>query len=143
MLYNSYGLLLPGIYTLTWEQFYHSYNFSSRRIFLLIGMKNALLHFKNAGCRCVYIDGSFVTKKQEPGDYDACWDTSGVDVNQLNPIFHKNFSSKIQKLIYFGEFYPSSTIEDKSKITFLDFFQIDKATGNRKGIVQMELRGIK
>lgn len=26
----------------------------------------------------VFVGGSFVTSKEFPGDYDACWDTVGV-----------------------------------------------------------------
>ena len=34
----------------------------------------------------VYINGSFVTAKKIPGDYDLCWSIDGVIPEKLNPI---------------------------------------------------------
>ncbi len=144
LLFNSRGLLFPGIHLVAWNDFVTEYSFSPKRIYLFDGMKKALLHFKQAGCQRVYIDGSFATKKIEPGDYDACWDPTGVDLILLDPIFHKGlrFGTMPQKLKYYGEFYPSGCIESCSGMTFLDFFQTDKATGLKKGIILIELGGI-
>ena len=35
----------------------------------------------------VYVDGSFVTEKETPGDFDACWEMDGIDPIKLDPIF--------------------------------------------------------
>lgn len=45
-----------------------------RREQLLIGLLTAIRLLKLARCRTVYVDGSFVTAKPAPGDFDACWD---------------------------------------------------------------------
>ena len=39
-----------------------------------------------AGCRTVYIDGSFVTNKEIPNDFDACWEEAGVAPELLDPV---------------------------------------------------------
>jgi hypothetical protein len=47
---------------------------------------------KAAGCRTIYINGSFVTSKPKPGDFDAGWEDNGVDFNYLKaiaPTLHK------------------------------------------------------
>jgi len=108
---------------------------------LLAGLKSALAALNAAGCRKVYIDGSFVTVKHEPGDYDACWDIEGVDVDSLDPVF-LDFSNarRAQKRKYFGEFFPAQVPEGASGRLFLDFFQTDKETGKRKGIVGLNLQ---
>lgn len=139
LMFNAAGLLFPGIHKIAWNEFYRQYSFSDRREFLFSGMKDALIHFKSAGCVKVYIDGSFVTKKVEPGDYDACWDMTGVNLRLLDPMFYfgLQFGTTPQKLKYFGEFYPASIIELRSGLTFLDFFQTDRITGNRKGIIEI------
>jgi hypothetical protein len=54
---------------------------------LLIGLREALARLKAAGCRLVYLDGSFVTSKPQPEDFDACWGVTGVDVESLDPVF--------------------------------------------------------
>ena len=37
--------------------------------------------------RRVYLDGSFVSAKLIPGDFDACWDEDGVDFDSIDPVF--------------------------------------------------------
>jgi hypothetical protein len=95
-----------------------------------------------AGCQTIYIDGSFVTQKEKPGDFDACWDTAGVDIDllyKLDPIL-LTFDNKraAQKTKYLGELFPASNLADSSGNTFLEFFQIDR-NGDPKGIVAIEL----
>ena len=71
--FDSSGKLPPGIHAASWEQIVARLGFSARRKQLLQGLREALRLLKAAGCRLVYLDGSFVTGKPEPGDYDACW----------------------------------------------------------------------
>ena len=43
------------------------------------GLRAALENLKRAGCRTVYVNGSFVMNKYVPNDYDACWEEAGVE----------------------------------------------------------------
>ena len=43
-------------------------------------------NLKNAGCLTVYLNGSFVTNKEVPNDFDACWEEDGVDPAVLDPV---------------------------------------------------------
>ena len=52
----------------------------------MAGLREAMQSLKNAGCRTVYIDGSFVTDKEIPGDFDACWEEAWVDPLKLDPV---------------------------------------------------------
>jgi hypothetical protein len=135
------GGLQAGIHWATWQEVQSRFGFSGRRTHLLAGLKSALDALRAAGCRRVYIDGSFVTTKHEPGDYDACWHIEGVNVESLDPVF-LDFSNarKAQKRKYFGEFFPAQMPEGASGRLFLDFFQTDKETGKRKGIVGLNLQ---
>jgi hypothetical protein len=62
-----------------------------------------------------------------------------VDPNKLDSVF-LDFSDrrKRQKEIFGGEFFPSGARADASS-AFLDFFQTDKVTGLRKGIIRVKL----
>lgn len=93
-----------------------------------------------AGCHTVYVDGSFVTEKAVPADYDACWELEGVDHNRLDPILIDFRYNRIsQKVKYMGELFPvHSPVGDVGK-QMLNFFQTDK-NGNPKGIVAFNLR---
>jgi hypothetical protein len=84
-------------------------------------------------------DGSYVTEKQDPGDFDACWDPAGVDPTLLDPVL-LDFSNgrRNQKQKYRGEFFPSSARADAMR-TFVDYFQVDKVSGNRKGLIVIRL----
>ena len=100
----------------------------------------AVKELKAAGCKEVFLDGSFVTAKVSPNDFDACWDTAGVDPNLLDDVFF-DFSNRRarQKARFQGEFFPADANADVSGRTFLEFFQIDKQAGGSKGIVGLRL----
>ena len=86
-----------------------------------------------AGCRTVYIDGSFVTSKSEPGDYDACWDIDGVNVEALDLVF-LDFSGRraAQKRKYFGEFFPPRCPKAQAEKCFWNSSRRTKRPGDQK-----------
>ena len=93
-----------------------------------------------AGCRLIYLDGSFVTSKPEPGDFDACWGIEGVEVEKLDPIFLDFSDGRArQKERFLGEFFPADIPEGLTGKTFLEFFQTDKESGEPKGIVAIDI----
>ena len=109
----------------------------------MAGLRAALENLKAAGCRTVYLDGSFVTSKEIPNDYDACWDEDGVDPEALDPILLTFDPGRTtQKAKYMGELFPASIIADPQGLSFLEFFQTDKDTGQAKGIIAIDLGGL-
>ncbi len=86
----------------------------------------------------MWINGSFVTAKDEPGDVDVCWDTAGVDLDRIDPIFRDMSRGRAAQKERFGcEFLPNVT-ETGSGLVFAEFFQQER-DGSRKGIVVLEL----
>lgn len=81
--FTEAGLLPPGIYWATWEEIVEVYGWNSRRQDLLFGLRKALMSLQNAGCETVYLNGSFVTSKEDPGDFDGCWELEGVSLDLL------------------------------------------------------------
>ena len=141
--FEAGGSLPPGVHACTWSEFVARFGTNPRRLHLIAGLKLALDALKLAGCPRVYVDGSFVTAKDRPNDYDACWDAQGVDPRHLDPVFLIFDSGlRAQKIKYRGEFFPAQAIEGGSGSQFLDFFQIDKDTGDTKGIVVIDLQGL-
>ena len=135
--FNRDGTLPAGIHWSGWREVESRFGFSGRRLQLLDGLKSALQSLRRAGCRQVYIDGSFVTVKRDPGDYDACWDIEGVD---LESCLDFSNARRAQKRKYLGEFFPAQMPEGASGKLFLDFFQIEKETGKPKGVVGLKLQ---
>lgn len=80
------GTLPSGIHWATWSEIEARFGTSPHRRRLLGGLLRAASALKDAGCRAIYLDGSFVTDKEIPNDFDGCWDALGVDGNRLDPI---------------------------------------------------------
>jgi hypothetical protein len=110
------------------------------RLALLSGLKAALDALRAAGCRRAYIDGSFVTAKERPADFDGCWEVDGVDLARLDPVL-TTFAQRraAQKRKYGGELFPADWPADAHGTSFLDFFQRDRASGRPKGIIAIDL----
>lgn len=124
------------------DEIQERYALNGRRQRLFEGFARATEGFKVAGCGLLYLNGSFITAKEFPGDYDACWDTAGVKLGLLDPVLLEFANQRAaQKAKYLGEFFPANhRAERKSPFrTFLDFFQTDKNTGDRKGIIGIKL----
>ncbi len=131
-------LLPPGIYDSTLDEIFDRYAVNDRRKFLFEGLDRGLRHLFSIGCRQVFLDGSYVTEKPLPNDYEVCWDMAYVDGDKIDPVF-LDFSNgrRSQKEKYGGEYFPASIIEQNSGKPFLDFFQTDKESGKQKGIIRI------
>ena len=136
---GPWKVLPPGIHDATMDEIKQTFATNEVRTFLFEGFVRGVEALARAGCLTLYLDGSFVTEKPNPGDYDVCWDAVGVNVNQLDPVL-LDFSQlrKAQKQKFGGEFFPSGFSAHGTQ-PFMDFFQIDKYTGNRKGILRVNL----
>jgi hypothetical protein len=85
-------------------------------------------------------DGSFVTGKEVPGDFDGCWEAEGVDPQALDPVLLDfRHPRAAQKAKYRGELFVASLAAAPDGTRFLEFFRIDKVTGDAKGIVAVDL----
>ena len=139
----SNGNLPNGLHETTWKQFCKRFGHTAHRSLLIEGLAAALKDLSAAGCQRVYINGSFVTAKEVPGDYDLCWGIDGVNPEKLNPVL-LDFSPKgrsIMKEKYKGDLFPAEIPEGASGKLFLDFFQTDKITGEPKGIIALDIGG--
>jgi len=68
------GNLPPGVHEAAWEDLVARYGWTPHRLALIAGLKAALDALRGAGCRRAYIDGSFIAAKEEPADFDGCWE---------------------------------------------------------------------
>lgn len=140
--FTSQGFLPPGIHWAGWNEFADRYDINPWRQRLLTGLKAALENLKAAGCPTAYVNGSFVTGKELPDDFDACWVEDGVNPEALDTVLLTFDPGRAtQKAKYLGELFPASIPADPEGLSFLEFFQTDKETRRRKGIVAIDLRG--
>jgi hypothetical protein len=139
--FDASGLLPPGAHVADWAEIADRFGHNPQRQWLLQALKRALDALKAAGCVHVYLDGSFVTAKPVPRDYDLCWSFAGTDPTRIDPVL-LDFDNgrRAMKAKYLGDLFPAELPEGNSGKRFVDFFQIDKDTGAMKGIVLIDLR---
>jgi hypothetical protein len=138
------GNLPPGVHQATWQEVTSRFGHTPHRRRLWDGLQRVLLSLQSAGCHRAYVDGSFVSGKAHPNDFDGCWEIEGVDIDRLEfiapTLLDFEDRRKAQKAAYGGEMFPARWGADPSGTAFLDFFQRDKITGEPKGIIAIDLK---
>jgi hypothetical protein len=111
--------------------------FAHRRA-MLAGLLDMCQELRAAGAKFLLLDGSFVTKKPLPKDFDACYYLSEVDIARLNPVF-QDFSNEraTMKARFRGEAFPAE-YNAAGWEPYEEFFQHDE-DGKPKGIVKLDL----
>jgi hypothetical protein len=137
----STGYLPAGVHPMDWGCFGSNFGWNSRRRRLASGLYRAVTNLRNAGCRSVVVDGSFVTSKDQPVDYDAAFDPVGVNGSLVDPVLLKHDDErKAMRAKYFGEVFPRGALAcAKMGMIYSDFFQQDRS-GLSKGIVFLDLK---
>jgi len=135
--FDTRGALPAGIHQCTWQAFHARFGGTPQRDALLEGLRLALRDLAAVGCASVFVDGSFITAKAHPNDFDACWDLTGVQLDRVPTVFFDfQDSRRAQKDAYGGEFFPMDWPANTSNDAFIDFFQRDR-DGLPKGIVRI------
>ena len=133
------GNLPPGVHAAQWAEVVQRFGTNEHRRRLLDGLQAALIEFAKAGCRSILLNGSFITEKEEPNDYDGAWESHGVNIRLLDSVL-LDWSNhrKSMKGKYKGELFPADA-EAAPGITYRQFFQRNRS-GTRKGIIKIDPR---
>ena len=147
-IFNEHNCLPPGYHEMTWGEVKEKFNFSKRRKELIAKVEPLLSILKDAGCTCLYIDGSFVTNKIAPGDIDILYNADNpamageamVETDCILECTPKN--RELQKDKYGAEvFYCHWIAQMSPEKSFLEFFQQFKGNPKiEKGIVKLDLK---
>lgn len=137
---SPWPILPAGIHDATLAEVEVRFASNPKRRVQFRGFVAALTGLRGAGCQRAFLDGSFVTAKPRPGDFDACWDPTGVNRDLVDPVLltFENHRAA-QKAKYHGELFPSTFPADPAGTVFVEFFQVDRFTGAPKGIVAIDL----
>jgi len=135
--FKKSGLLPAGIHTASWEELEERFATNRYRQKLFEGLKKGLKVLHDFGCHEVYIDGSFVTDKTNPGDIDVCYNNMYMDLAGLKkecPEFFDSIKGNYRQRKKFGcEFYAYNSFD-----TFIvDFFSFSR-NGEAKGLVKLK-----
>jgi len=134
--FNDQGNLPQGIYESNLSEIEKRFAYNKPRQVLFRKLKLLVKDLRMAGCLTLYLNGSYITNKEEPDDYDACWETEGV-TSSISPILRdiRKFKRE-RKQKYGGDiFYRIPELG----IDHLQFFQQDSRTGELKGIIRINL----
>ena len=136
------GLLPDGEHSASWGEVVSAFGRNEHRKALIAGLRRACEALARSGCRRLWIDGSFVTAKAVPRDYDACWDPDGVDPNKLDPVLMDwSSSGRLRmKAKYMGDLFIAGT-EASTGLPFVEFFRKDR-DGTPKGVVVIDPGGV-
>lgn len=133
------GSLPSGIHQVSAQEFRKRFGRGPRRAELIAGLDAAILALRRAGCRTLYVNGSFTTANPKPGDYDGCWDGVGVDEDLLDPVFLDHSDGRAaQKCKYRGELFAAQWVANYRGLTYLQFFQLNRLN-QPKGIIALDL----
>jgi hypothetical protein len=135
-----FRVLPPGIHWASLVELESRFGQTPRRAWLFEGIVAVAEALRQANCERMYLDGSFVTEKIDPNDFDGCWDATNVIGPLLDPVLLDFDNGRAaQKLKYRGEMFVAAFLNSGTE-TFLNFFQREKLTGAPKGIVGVYLR---
>lgn len=136
------GLLKSNIYEMTLTEFEEAFVNNSSRERIFKGLLLLIEHLREIGCITIYIDGSYVTKKQRPNDVDVCWvvekGSMGMAEEKFPWLADPENNIKYLNANYCADVFPSDFLM-YSGGTILDFFQKDKETHKLKGIIKMNI----
>jgi hypothetical protein len=134
------GDLPAGVHFATLREIEDRLNFNPRRQRLLAGFQRACEQLLTAGCGLVYLDGSFVTRKEHPGTsmpVGTCRTRMTTSSTRSSGIFREAVRRRSN-----GSWASSSRAQLPEGATgraFIDFFQVNKLSGEPKGIVAVRL----
>lgn len=136
---SPWPVLPPGIHDTTLAEIETVFATTPHRRSLFEGFEQVVAALERAGCSTVYLDGSFVTGKPHPSDFDGCWELAGVDPTKLDPVLMRFENRReAQKLKFQGEMFIAEW-PGAPGVAFLDFFQREKFSGRPKGILRVRL----
>jgi hypothetical protein len=140
------GALPPGDHQTTLEEIRKRLGSTSRRRWLLKGLRAAVEAFWKAGIQDIYIDGSFCTEKPDPGDVDGYGVEPDPNVyDRIDPYwmdFTPVFVPSAQKwrwrmwADHCVEFFIHRGMQATADEGFPQFFRHDR-TGRPRGVVRV------
>jgi len=138
--FNTYGCLPEGVHEATFAEIRVKFGTNPHREGLLDQMESLLANLAGAGCTRFFLDGSFVTAKELPEDYDALLGYEGLNQSLLDPIILQTPNAGLVKEKYGCDLMPCD-IKGHSGKFWLDYFTTDKESGQPKGIIKVIFDG--
>ncbi|HEY9793186.1 MAG TPA: hypothetical protein V6D22_22485 [Candidatus Obscuribacterales bacterium] len=136
--FDSNGNLPPGIHDATIEQIKARFARNAHRNRLFSGLVEVLEILRDCNCLEVYLNGSFITEKEMPGDYDLCYEPLGIQATAEFRRFLENKETRKER--YLGDIFVRMP-EPPFCIDHVADWQTDTRQDDvGKGIIRIRLR---
>lgn len=136
------GYLSPGEQSATLDEIEGELASNFRRREIMAGLRHVVTELVEGGARNIWIDGSFVTSKERPGDVDVVYEPpAGVDVMTSSGVFSFARRGELKKYRKV-DLWPHPSLQPRKfgsgNIPIVEWWQSD-INGNRKGIIKLQL----
>jgi hypothetical protein len=101
--FDTNGNLPPGVHPATLAEVERKFAHNAKRKELFTGLAGVIKILREANCQEVHLDGSFITTKEEPGDYDLCFEPTGLQPTEPLRAFLANKENR--KTEYLGDIF--------------------------------------
>lgn len=111
---------------------------NEKRKQLFDGLEEVISILKECNCPEVFLDGSFITKKEQPNDYDLCYEPTGVLATERFREFLRGRSTNKEK--YRGDIFVHMPVPP-FYVNHVNNWQKDGRNEDvAKGILRIDLR---
>jgi hypothetical protein len=132
------GNLPPGVYYVHLGDIETRFTWTEKRVELFQGLTAAAINLASAGVALLYIDGSFITNKDDPSDVDGCWVYDPrVNAQLLDHVFKTENQKANMKQKYGVDFLVHGYDQGPDGKPIEGWFQEDE-DGNEKGILLLK-----
>jgi hypothetical protein len=135
--FDEHGNLEPGIWDATIKELGERLAQTPHRKKLFNALAAVLDILRDANCSEAHLDGSFITTASEPGDYDLCYEPTGmVPTEAWQQLLGLTAADRKKK--HLGDIFIHMP-EPPFFTNLIEFWQTDRE-GNPKGIIRIGLR---
>lgn len=136
--FDTNGNLPPGIHSATLAEVESKFAHNTKRKELFAALSEVIKILSEANCQEVHLDGSFITTKEEPGDYDLCFEPTGLKPTESLRALLANRENR--KTEYLGDIF----VRMPEPPYYLDHVRDWQKDGRNedviKGIIKIDLR---
>jgi hypothetical protein len=134
------GKLPPGEHPVSWSDLEARFGGPSiKRQVITKKLRELALMLRDAGGKWLFVDGSYTTARERPGDWDGCFLENGINWGTADPLLLDiNKNRDAIKAKYGCDVFVAHSIEGTTGKPFRDFFQETQA-GKPKGVLVLDL----
>jgi hypothetical protein len=135
--FDSIGNLPTGIPNATMAEVEARFAHNDKRRELFNALERVIYVLRQCNCPEVYLDGNFITAKDEPDDYDLCYEPRGIVATDRFRKFLEEYKKNKEK--YLGDIFVHLP-EPPYRMSLIEFWQKDARQDDViKGILRIDL----